>query len=501
MVGVRQVLKSSLVISAVNVLGGVVAFFANFVIARLVGPVVLGAVGLVNLWLLYAGLLRPGFVSAGFREVLHLAGAGKEAEARHVQNVALTHEGALIPVTMVALFLGALHYSDPLLRVGMLAAGLTFLVQTLVRYQEQIQWMQHRFGLIAKANLVNRILSPALGVAGALWLGGYGLLWAPVLVAAATIYYYWVAAPPSGFELAWDRAEAGRLFKLGAPLVMIAVLYWGFRTSDRSMVAAWFPLEAMGYFTFAMGFIDMGLQLCSDFYNVLQVKLLSELGKTGSIRPLAPMLARLAILTAALTGLGANLAQAGFGPVIARFLPKFLPSVSPFNVLAFNLVCLSAPILPSTVLTSALLNRQKACAVIQVLGLAVNVGVCAALTARGWGLEGVALSSVVSQVVVSILHYRLLHGELFAGARAGEKARFYAWFSALPVFSAAVYLVLAAGPLRASASDWLAPLLLRLLVVLGAWGAVLLAARRAWWAESTAIEELWGSLKAKAGFA
>ncbi|MBI3548531.1 MAG: oligosaccharide flippase family protein [Elusimicrobia bacterium] len=501
MIGVRQVLKGSSLISAVNVLGGFVAFFANFAIARKVGPQVLGAVGLVNLWLLYAGLLRPGFVAAGFRDVLHLTGAGQEAKALHVQNVAFTYEGSLLIVSVLALMSGSLFYQEPLLKVGMLLAGGTFFFQSLVRYQETIQWTKHRFGLIAQGGLVNRLLGPGLSLLGAYKLGGLGLLMAPIGTAAATNVFYRLAAPPAGFTFTWDWTQAKKLLHSGLPLTLIAVLYWGFRTSDRSMVAAWFPLEAMGYFVFAMGFIDMGLQLCSDFYNVLQVQLLSELGKTGSLRPLAPLLTRLAVLTAALTCIGANLAQAGFAPIIGRFLPKFQPSVVPFDVLAFNLVCLSAPILPSTVLTSALLNRQKMCCVIQVLGLVVNVAGCALMTSWGWGLEGVAVSSVISQIFVSILHYRLLHGALFAGAAPREKIRFYSWFASLPVASLAVYLVLQHGSpaLLATREDWLGPLCLRVAIVSAAWSAILFQVYRSWWADSTALGDVWTTLKAKAG--
>ncbi|MDE2236748.1 MAG: oligosaccharide flippase family protein, partial [Elusimicrobia bacterium] len=243
-VGVRKILRSSSLISAVNVFGAVAAFLANLVVARLVGPTALGAVGLVGLWLLYAGLLRPGLLSAAYRQMLHFGGSGNPERALHAQNVALTYEGALVPVASLALMSAGLLYRRPLLRIGMFLAGATFLVQSFVRYQEQLQWAGHRFGLIARANLINRIFNPILDVAGAWLIGAYGLLIAPILTALATICFYWRAAPASGFRPTRDDAKAKELLAAGLPLTMITVLYWGFRTSDRTMVAAWFPLKA-----------------------------------------------------------------------------------------------------------------------------------------------------------------------------------------------------------------------------------------------------------------
>lgn len=499
MIGVQQVLRSSSRISAVNILGGAVAFIANFAVARLVGPEVLGAVGLVNLWLLYAGLIRPGLVSAAYREMLHRRGAGEPWRALAVQNVALTYEGALLGLTVVVLVGGGALYDDPLLRVGMALGAVAFVARSLVRFQETLQWVGHRFELIAQAALISRLATPLLSVAGAYLWGGYGLLAAPILPAVATWRFYCRRAPDSGFRPSWDRDVALELFRVGVPLTLLAVLYWGFRTSDRSMVAAWLPLAAMGYFSFAMNFIDMGIQLSSDFYNVMQARLLSELGKAGHLRPLAPMLTRLAVLTVALTCAGANLAQAGFQPLVARFLPQFLPSTVPFEVLAFNLACLSAPMLPATLLTSAVLARQNACVAVQLAGLGLNVTLGAALISAGWGLTGIALSSVVSQLCVGGAYYGLLHAALFEDALPSETRRFYAWLAALLGAALAVYAALGCGggALRADEARWVGPLALRVGLAGGAWTAVLALVHRSWWAGSTALRDMRAALWAR----
>lgn len=499
MIGVKQVLRSSSRISAVNILGGAVAFFTNVVIARRVGPEVLGAVGLVNLWLLYAGLLRPGLVSAAFREMLHRQGSGEREKSLAVQNVALTWEGALLAPTAAVLVAGGALYDDPLLRVGMALGAVAFVARSLVRFQETLQWVGHRFELIAQAGLISRLATPLLSVAGAYLWGGYGLLAAPILPAAATWYFYCLRAPESGYRASWDRDLARGLFRVGFPLTLMTLLYWGFRTSDRSMVAAWLPLQALGYFAFAMNFIDMGIQLSSDFYNVLQARLLSELGRVGRIRPMAPMLTRLAVLTVAATCAGANVAQAGFHPLVAHFLPTFLPSVVPFEVLVFNLACLSAPMLPATLLTSAVLERQRACVAVQLAGLGLNVALGAALTGRGLGLVGIALSSVAAQLFVGAAYYGLLHRALFEDARPGEARRFYAWLAALCAACAGVYAGLGRTEALAGVGSgaWLGPTLLRAGAVGAVWAGLLALVHRSWWSDSTALRDLRDSLWAR----
>ena len=104
------------------------------------------------------------------------------------------------------------------------------------------------------------------------------------------------------------------------------------------------------------------------------------------------------------------MAQAGFGPVVAEFLPKFAPSTVVFDALILLAPAAALGFIPSIILNSKVVNKQSRHAVVWGVGLAVNA-LFDVLTIRvlGWGLPGVAWSSVVAQLLISIALFAVAH--------------------------------------------------------------------------------------------
>jgi O-antigen/teichoic acid export membrane protein len=423
---IREILKSSSKISGASVLGGLLSAAANIVVARRLGPEGVGVIGLVKLWQLYANFAKPGFLQAAYREMLHLSGQSRPDEARQVQNIALTGEGAFVLIPFgVMLAIGAFHFHETRLRAAMFIAAATFLFTSLYQFADTVQWSRQQFARIAKASLVNQLAQPAFLLGGLFCFGLYGALVAPGLATLLAFAYYLTTGVAEGYAPAWDSAEAWRLMKIGLPMSLYGLLYWGFRTSDSAMVASWLSIQDLGYFTFAMMFIAQGCQLVSDFINVLQANILTELGSVGKVRPLSGKLQRVALLVCLSTGFAAGLSESLFKPVIALVAPKMLGSIPVFNILTLNIVCITVPMTAYAVMISAVVDRQKGVAWIQGLGLALNVALGWVSVRAGLGLAGIAWSSAASQLAAAATAYGLLHGHLFEGSGPAEPLEFY----------------------------------------------------------------------------
>ncbi|MCX5796527.1 MAG: oligosaccharide flippase family protein [Elusimicrobia bacterium] len=483
MSSIRQSFRSSSKLSIINIGGGLLATAVNILVARRLGPESLGVVGLIQLWQLYAGFARPGFLQAGYREMLHLLGQGRQAEARDVGNIALTAEGGslFVPLACMALA-GMFLYDDPRLKAGMAVAAASFLLTSLYGYMDTMQWAHQRFSLITRANLLLKLSQPALTLAGLYSFGLYGVLAAPAVSSGLGLGYYLLQKDARDFVPRWDARESRRLLRIGLPIALYGFLYWGFRTSDRAMVARWLTLKDLGYFTFAMTFITQGCAIVSDFLNVFQTSLLSELGRVGQVRPLSGKLQRLTLLILLLTGAAAALAQTALHPLISALVPKFLPGVPALEILVLNLVCTTAPLLAYTVLISTVLNQQDMAAIIQAGGLGINIALGYAFVCAGHGLSGIAWSSAISQLSAAAAAYALLHPRLFAGAPARESQRFYQWAIGLLFLVFALHFLMNWGPFSCPALGrlWL-PAAFRAVLSVAVWGTAAALLYRYWW--------------------
>jgi len=432
---IREIFKHSSKLSVSNLAGGALIIFANIVVARRLGPEGLGVVGLVQLWLLYASFIQPGIFYAGCREIPHLAGQGKAAEAERIEHITLSAEGLALLFPLSGMILASFFwYSDPVLKRALGIAAATMAVSAVFRWVDSIQWAHQRFTLTVRANMVLRIAQPLFLLSGVYTLGIYGVLAAPVCMNLLGLAFYaWSGTVRPRFV--WDRAELRRLLAVGFPLALYNALYWGFRTSDRAMTAQWLSLTELGYFTFAMFFIQHGCQWVSDFLNVLQSNLFAELGKAGKVRPLSDKLQRISLLILLLSGGAAAAATSGFHFAAALLVPKFLPATPAFEILVLNLVCITAPLLGVAVLISAVVDRQKYLAVIQACGLGVNVGLGWVLVRSGWGLSGIAWSSVMANVPPRAGSMSTCRGVLYRL----PGARFHCWPSPRSIGSFTVW--------------------------------------------------------------
>lgn len=454
MLSVREIFRHSSRLSASGIAGGALNAGVQILVARRLGPEGLGVVGLVQLFVLYAGLVRPGILASGYREILDASGRGDEAEARRIEGVALFGEAAAILAIVSALAVGALcRPAGSLTRAALAVAAVTFLVNSLFQCADTVQWAYRRFELAARVNSLLKLGQPLLVLAGLLTLGLRGVLAAPVVASAAALAAYLLTPGGLHHAYAWDGPTLRRLLRTGLPLALYGLAYWAMRSADRAMSSRLLSLTALGHFTFAMLFINQACQWISDFLNVLQADLFAKLGTAGRVRPLSYSLKRIQLLILLLTGGAAAVGQLVCGPAVRLLVPNFADAVPAFETMLLLLPAIAAPLLPTTVLLSKVVDRPLSMAAVQGASLLFNVAVAGALVGRGWDLNGVAWASVLGQTAAATGAAALLHPHLFEGADAGESLRFYGATALLAGLALAVHFLLrATGPLAGAAA-------------------------------------------------
>jgi O-antigen/teichoic acid export membrane protein len=466
-----SILRKSSKVSGANLVGVVVLFPVNILMARVLGPELWGVVGYVALWQLYASFSKPGMFGAAFREMPGLLAQGKTAEATRVQNIGITGDAIylLLPISLMVVV--AFFQKDVLLRNGLIVGAGIFGMTQARDILTNIQWAHQRFGLIAKLNILVTFVTAIFMLTTVSRLSYFTPLLSPGIAALTVVLALRLGSPSVGFRFQIDRREMLRLLKIGVPLGLSTLFYWGFRMADRTAVAVWLTLSDLGYFTFVIQFINLAILLVSDFCNVVQPALWAELGRVSNVQSLAAEIRRLSLLVLLVTCLGTNLAQIGFGPLVYWFVPRFIPSVIVFEVIALLLALGTLGFVPSHLLNSATINKQNLVMVVWATSLPVNVGLAYAMVKMGWGLSGIALSSVVTQGLVSAV--LLVVAQRRISPKEDSQLGFYGSMIGLLVVTFGVFAAFQLEPLVYGGTNRVVVTLILRVVVFGiVWGTI-----------------------------
>jgi O-antigen/teichoic acid export membrane protein len=483
-----HLLRISSRFSAVNLAGFFLAIPTNLVVAHLLGPEQLGMVAYVTLWTFYGALVQVGAHTAAVREVSHLLGKGRLADAEHVQNVGITVEALAKVVPAIAIMAASMFHRDPFLQNGLLLAGLAVIVASARDLPGGFHWAHERYGVQAGAAALTKVGTPAFVLLTVWWLGPYSVLLAPIVVGAAGVLYYLRRAPSLGLRWALDLPAARRLVRVGFPMMLLGLFYWAFREMGRTGVASWMSFEALGQFVLAMTVVSLAIALVADFGNVLQPALWREMARPDRAQGIRRQIASNGLMLLAMGCALASFGQATFGWFVVTFLPVYGPSIATFEVLAFLIPLSAGFVLPMILLNSPLVDRQNLNAVVWGAGLVVGSALSYValaswkldLEAFSWVLVAVSagLAAVLLRLILPYIQDASSNARFFAAAAAGLLATTAALFGAYRALD------------RAVSEDAMLLLGLRVLLAGGTWALAAIVLRWTWPAEPARAEPL-----------
>ena len=402
--------------SAVAGISALLGVPVTIYVATVLDPAEYGIYGLCSLWLVYAGLVGPGILSAGQREVPVLLGKGQEDEALRVQNISITAEMLYTALPVVAIIGASFLYSDPVVRLGLVMVAGIYVVTRLGRFWANMNIMREKFNIVAMGNAIPAILMPAVTLIGVNWLGVYALLLSP-LIAHAVTWVYYLKNGPIGYRFAWDRTETIRLLRVGIFLQALTLAFWAFRLTDRTIIASTLPLEQLGLYTFAIGFAMYSRMLFANISRVLQPILWREAAEAASLLEGFRDIKRLTIYIALAAAVLIPVSQLAFHLVATQLTTKYLDSIPIFYALSYVVYFWAVGGMHGIILNSSLVNKQKILLYFYGVGLIFNVALDLLVIKMGYGVAGVAWVTVGTQGLVTLALYHPVRGYLFRDTR------------------------------------------------------------------------------------
>lgn len=411
-ISILNIARNSLKFSSVNFLATFISIPVTIYVATILVPEEYGVYGYLGLWLMYATLIGPGILSAGQREIPVLLGRDKEEEALRIQNISMTSEILYIIIPFTVIFVASFFFSEPVLRYGLILIAFGYAVKTCANYWSAMNFIREKFNIVATGNLIIAIVTPVLIAASVYWLRVYALLIPTIIGGIILGVYYWKKGPLN-YRFIFDRAETFRLLKVGVILQANVLAYWGFHMADRTIIASALPLEQLGLYTYAIGFITAALVIPDNFSKVLQPILWREAGKAEDIFEGFKDAKRIAIYIALGTAIIIPIAQLGFYSVVTQITTNYINSIPIFYVLSYNLYLVSLVAIPHLVLYSSIVNKQKIILYFNIIGLALNIIFDILVIKLGYGVIGVAWVTICTQGLVTFALYYFVKGYIF----------------------------------------------------------------------------------------
>jgi O-antigen/teichoic acid export membrane protein len=390
----QRIIKGSTLLFGGRALAALCGVVVGVVLARVLGPASFGTYSVIALCASYSGLLNLGLLSAANREVLILRGKGQVDRGDFVQNNAIVASLALALLVSVSLAAGAtvVPESGDLRAVLSVLAVLYVLLTALLCFELRA-WVEKKFLVIGRARVVEGVLRVVLLIGLALAFGLYGVLVGLVLVQVALLgFMAWQVR--LRFFPAWDHGELIRLLKIALAVFFDRVVEHGFRSVAYLIVMALFTRREWGYYGLAFFAVWFLFSLMNESMAVVVPFMQERYGSAGSGRAIAGYVLQPLRIFACVSALITGWVWLGVDVAVARLLPEYAPSAQLVKIMVLNLWFLSVAMVLGAFLFTV--NRQNVRLVCRVLALIVNLAAGLLLVQMGYGLESVAVASVLA---------------------------------------------------------------------------------------------------------
>lgn len=406
----EQVIRDTVRYATRVALAQCVLFVGGFAVARFLGPTHYGLWSGLQLILLYASYSQLGMVNALNRELPFRRGKGESAQAEQVRSTtlggvlvtALVASGAILAYSTIA----ASRYS-PLVILGLRFVGLLVILQQIYGYSEICFRTNHEFGVVSKLRLYRTVLDVSLAVFLTYSFDLAGRLWAATLTFTVILaYILWQHPVP--FRPALDPKEAAKLIAIGFPIMMVGLVYSLLQSIDRVLILAFLNPTHLGYYAIGLTAASVLAILPGVAGEILYPRFAERYGATNSPSELKEYVLTPTYLLAHLLPLFQGTIYLLIPYVILTALPKYALAIRPARILVMGSFFFAVAGFASDFLNT--INKQAMNLMAQIASLAIAISSTYAVLRLGWGIQGVALATVLTSLLYSIalLGYVLL---------------------------------------------------------------------------------------------
>lgn len=422
----RIAVRLSTQISAAGALGAIVGVLARLITAGLLGPANYGLLRIAEVVQQYAGYADLGAKHAVARQVSLFLGRGDSSQAGTVASILFTWtlvSTAAVTVVLWGLYLAGVALDGLLSLPNLVVLSVVLVIGRLNTFLANYVRAHGQFDALGMQFFITAVAPPIVSLPVVYWWGVTGGLLGQLLVAvlvAINLLYFARPLRVFALRLMLPFRRTLELLKLSALLHVISISETLFETLELSLLAFFVSAEQVGIYGFAIGWMTMALSTLAGVRLVVERSMLLDRAAQGETVRLAAFRKYMEtplVLNLLFAGAALGMLFFAYDFAVRQFLPQFIPSMAVAQVLIFGQTIYAMTSFMRSYFSAT--DQLKSRLGLTLLGLGLNVVLDLAFLFNGGGMMGLALGSVISTVVYSLVLFMVGSRQINGNRRTG----------------------------------------------------------------------------------
>ncbi|MCB2293972.1 oligosaccharide flippase family protein [Clostridium algoriphilum] len=403
----KQILKNEkismlLKYSSIKYIALIIVFLKGIISARVLGPELLGVLGNLLLVLTYISYSSLGILYSMNREYVIYESRDDQKRAKEVISTSFTSL-LILSVLLILVGIGCKFvYRDPLGTYILLVFIIGVLEQFRMFYINYFRLI-NKFRKINYIELINNVLAFVLIVIFIKSFKIYSVLFA--MAVADFIVFFFGYFSSKRIHLKINPEIFKNLIIVGIPLLIYNLGFYILTTVDRVVIIKFLGYTDLGYFTFSNQIVNGTLVFITSVLFLYYPKAIKTLNIENNYKK-ADIVKKTLNYTKFIEAFGVVLCLVGailIEPFVLIVVPKYLVSINIYRILVFGVVATQIAYFANVFIVS----NKKQMYLVYLQGATVILAVAFNLIfiKLGFGIIGVCLATLITNVVYSIIQY------------------------------------------------------------------------------------------------
>lgn len=395
----RKIIKDTIHFSSSNVVAQFISLFSAILVARFLGPYLLGVWAGLRIILRYSDNFSLGLRHGMNLQLPFSIGRKDWREVTHIKDTAFAGSlllCLLITTSIVVIYLSMNKSPSILIICGLAAILVVAFCQEFSKLYYSLFRIKKKIFVLSKANAVFAILNLLLVIFVISKFKLYGLYIVFALLAILKVIY--LLKHIDYFpRLHIDSEQLKKLFQTGVPLLGIGFVSASLLTADRLMILKFLGVMELGYYSIALFAANFMLQVPNALGFIMFPRLAEKLGRTQEIKSLKNYLLKPTLVLGYFVPLLIAILYYGIPIIIIHFLPKYVPSLEVVKIMVIGMFFATVVGMQDTFLQ--VLKKFSNITIIKLSCLLTAVTLNYIFLSMGMGIKGVALGTVITYFI------------------------------------------------------------------------------------------------------
>jgi O-antigen/teichoic acid export membrane protein len=270
--------------------------------------------------------------------------------------------------------------------------------------------IRKRFKKVALARFISGIIGPIVIFIGIKELGIFALVMYSG-VASLMSFVYYKRFGRIKYDVKFDKETLKNLFKDGVILQLLAISFWAFRLSDRTMISVFLSSETLGIYTFAASLALILKNFIGEFHTVLQPVVWGTIN-TNDKSSFESLLTTVYFISV-VSFIFIPISQLVFYIIVNYYSPEYASASAVFNILSFATYFIAVGGIVGIILNSGEIKKYKISLYYSITGLLLNIMFDYLLIMAGYGILAIALVTLIVQSLIGMIQFIHIRTYLF----------------------------------------------------------------------------------------